>query len=244
MEVSDAYRIYLNPELYDKVVTALHNRAGKILVGNVVVDYINIKNHDEWDGPKPINAIKLYFPVMIDEQWHSELILHKIVKAVEEKRPELWMFIDKDDTKTEQMFASVELPFNIVYSRDPIGQNANIAPNLKRPIAYWGTGDFPEQSNKQTYSASFKTPEDLVWQFHKTRHPDYKTAGFEYNGREIRFGDPWYEFSGRRGHGTTIEHLIYVHGYTAEQLQPYLHDQHLLNRIHGYAHTGQGTLTP
>lgn len=242
MEVNDVYRIYLDPELYDKVVKAVHNKAGKILVGNVVVDYVNIKNHDEWDGPLPINAIKLYYPAMIDDKWYTELVLHKIVKAATDKRPELWMFIDKGDTKTEQMFASVDLPFNIVYSTDPNENNAQVP--TKRPYAYWGTEDFPDKSQHKHYSSTFKTPSDLIWQFHKTRHPDYKPEGFTYQGREIRFGDPWYEFTGRRGYGTTIDHLINVHGYTMEQLQPYLHDQHLLNRIHGYAHTGQGTRTP
>lgn len=52
--------------------------------------------------------------------------------------------------------------------------------------------------------------------------------------RRLGFAQPWIENS--LGH-TTVNHLITVHGFSAEQLAPYANNRLALNRIHGYAHT-------
>ena len=50
----------------------------------------------------------------------------------------------------------------------------------------------------------------------------------------VSFGQPWVETGTGR---TSVEHLMREHGYTREQLAPYVGNQDALNRIHGAAHT-------
>lgn len=55
----------------------------------------------------------------------------------------------------------------------------------------------------------------------------------------VMFGRPYVELQQGR---TTVRHLQIVHGLTADQLAPYLHDQDALDRIHGWQHSGEGEL--